>query len=198
MPVTPDHVRASATELRHTLAPVIDAEWTIRAADLDWSVWDTGVHVADDLVFYAAQLIAQPIDRAGYTPFEVAMWGGSEGGADNDGLVRTIEVCAEILARVVTTAGPDDRGFHTYGVSDAEGFAAMGVVETLVHAYDMSQAFGLARRPPGELSAVVLERLFPDAPDGDPTDVLLWCCGRTALGARPRQTVWQWDGGVRR
>ena len=42
-----------------------------------------------------------------------------------------------------------------------------------------------------------LARLFPDAPSGDPVDVLLYCCGRAALGELPRQTLWQWDGTVR-
>ena len=33
---------------------------------------------------------------------------------------------------------------------------------------------------------------------GDPTDVLLYCCGRCALGELPRHTQdWQWDGTVR-
>jgi hypothetical protein len=37
----------------------------------------------------------------------------------------------------------------------------------------------------------------PQAPSGDPVDVLLYCCGRAALGELPQQTEWQWDGRVR-
>jgi hypothetical protein len=37
-------------------------------------------------------------------------------------------------------------------------------------------------RPPAELAAPAIARLFPHAPSGDPTDVLLYCCGRAALG----------------
>jgi hypothetical protein len=53
------------------------------------------------------------------------------------------------------------------------------------------------RRPPAELAAPAIARLFPHAPSGDPTAVLLYCSGRAALGELPRQTQWQWDGTVR-
>ncbi|MEP6666063.1 MAG: maleylpyruvate isomerase N-terminal domain-containing protein [Nocardioidaceae bacterium] len=191
MTVTPDHVRQAAAATRRALEPVVDADWSIPARDLEWSVWDTGVHIADDQVFYATQLIAQPGDHQGYTPFELTMWAK---GARNEGMIRAIQVCAEILARVVATAGPDDRGYHVYGVSDAEGFAAMGIVETLVHTYDMAVGLGVDWRPPGDVSIVVLERLFLEAPVGDPSQVLLWCTGREPLGDLPRRAEWRWDG----
>jgi hypothetical protein len=73
----------------------------------------------------------------------------------------------------------------------------MGVVETLVHTYDVATALGLHWRPPAEICVPVLARLFPDAPPGDPSDVLLWCTGRTVFDGRPRRTQWRWDGTVR-
>lgn len=87
---------------------------------------------------------------------------------------------------------------HNYGVSDAAGFAAMGVVEMLIHTFDVIRGLNPADswRPPAALAAQVLARLFPHAPSGDPADVLLYCCGRAALGELPRQTEWQWDGRV--
>jgi hypothetical protein len=48
--------------------------------------------------------------------------------------------------------------------SDPEGFAAMGVVETLVHTHDLAEGLGLAWTPPSDLCSRVLARLFPDAP----------------------------------
>jgi uncharacterized protein (TIGR03083 family) len=190
MTVTSHHVRQAAAALREALEPGVDADWQVPAGDLDWTVWETGVHVADDQVFYATQLIAQPTHKQGYTPFEVAMWDE----AKPEGMLRTIEVCAEILARIVETTPPDARGFHNYGISDAEGFAAMGAIETMIHAYDMATGLGVEWRPPGDLSATLLARLFPDAPDGDPADVLLWCCGRASLGDLERRMDWRWDG----
>ena len=191
MTVTADHVREAAQALRSALEPAAEADWQVPAGDLDWTVWETGVHVADDQVFYATQLIAQPGDRSGYTPFEVAMW---DEASQPEALLRTIGVCAEILARVVESTPPDARGFHNYGISDPEGFAGMGAVETLVHAYDMASGLGIEWWPPGDLSATLLARLFPDAPEGDPADVLMWCCGRATLGDLERRTDWQWDG----
>jgi hypothetical protein len=73
----------------------------------------------------------------------------------------------------------------------------MGVVETLVHAYDIAAGLGLDWRPPAELCAPALGRLFPEAPPGDPSAVLLWCAGREVLGGRPRQADWRWDATVR-
>jgi len=75
----------------------------------------------------------------------------------------------------------------------------MGVVETLIHTFDVVRGLNPADqwRPPAALAAPVIARLFPHAPSGDSADVLLYCCGRAALGELPRQTQWQWDGTVR-
>jgi hypothetical protein len=162
MLVSPDLVGDAVAETRRALGPVVDCDWSVLATDLEWSCWKTAVHIADDLVFYASQIIDQP--TAGYVPFEITMTDGAE----PEGLLRTIGVCGAILQRTVGAAQPGDRGYHVYGTSDAEGFTAMGVVETLVHAYDIATALGLDWRPPAEMCAPVLVRLFPDAPPGDP------------------------------
>ena len=175
MTVTADHVRQAAQALRSALEPAAEADWQVPAGDLEWTVWETGVHVADDQVFYATQLIAQPGDRSGYTPFEVAMW---EDASQPEALLRTIVVCAEILARVVESTPPDARGFHNYGISDPEGFAAMGIVEVVVHTHDVATGLGLSYAPPADLCDRVLRRLFPDAP-GRPSDGRR-CSGRPA------------------
>jgi hypothetical protein len=191
MPVAPDLISEAVAETQRALLPRVDADWSVMASDLDWSCWKTGVHIADDLVFYASQIIDQPSE--GHVPFEITM----ESSADPQGLLRTIAVCGAILQRTVAAARPGDRGYHVYGTSDAEGFAAMGVVETLVHTYDIARGLGLDWRPPAWLCAPALARLFPEAPPGDPAAVLLWCTGRTSLDARPRREQWRWDGTVR-
>ncbi len=75
----------------------------------------------------------------------------------------------------------------------------MGVVETLVHTYDIARGLhpGSQWRPSAALAAPVLQRLFPAAPQGHPSEVLLFCCGRVPLGERPRQEDWRWDSRVR-
>jgi hypothetical protein len=42
----------------------------------------------------------------------------------------------------------------------------------------------------------VLTRLFPDAPAGDPTEVLLWQTGRGELPGRERLTSWVWKAAI--
>jgi hypothetical protein len=191
MTVPPGLVTDAVAEARRVLGPCRDADWSVPALELDWSCWQAGVHVADSLVFYASQIIDQK--PASWVPFELVM----ADDATPDDLLRAIGVGGAILDRTVTAADPADRGYHIYGSSDAGGFAAMGAIETLVHTYDIAQALGTDWRPPGELCAPVLDRLFPDAPAGDPQAVLLWCAGRSTLGDRPRQTDWRWDGTVR-
>jgi hypothetical protein len=191
MLVPPDLVVEAVAQTRRALWPRVDADWSVLASDLEWSCWKTGIHIADCLVFYASQIIDQPTE--GYVPFEITM----DSDAEPTGLLRTITVGGAILQRTVAAARPGDRGYHIYGTSDAEGFTAMGVVETLVHTYDIARGLGPDWRPPADLCAPTLERLFPEAPSGDPSAVLLWCTGRTVLDGRPRRAQWRWDGTVR-
>lgn len=79
-----------------------------------------------------------------------------------------------------------------WGPCDPAGFAAMGVAELLLHTYDIARGLRLPWRPPPGLCAPVLSRLFPDAPQGPPTEVLLWSAGRIALPGRPRRASWSW------
>jgi hypothetical protein len=49
----------------------------------------------------------------------------------------------------------------------------MGVAETLLHTYDITQGLGVPWLPPKPLCRVVLCHLLPDAPLGDPVQILL-------------------------
>ncbi|CAN7346437.1 maleylpyruvate isomerase N-terminal domain-containing protein [Terrabacter sp. LjRoot27] len=189
-PIT-DLLPAVAAECRRVLEAAVDRDWDEPAGDLDWSCRGTAAHVADVLFSYAGQVVAQP-DGA-YLPMEVTV----EDAATPDRLVASVVACAQLL-HLACAAAPDRlRAWHPAGVADAEGFAAMGVVEVLVHTHDIALGLGLGWAPPQQLSRPVLPRLFPQAPDGDPTEVLLWCCGRAALPDRPRLDAWRWDPTVR-
>jgi hypothetical protein len=95
---------------------------------------------------------------------------------------------------MVRTMPPEVRAHHVMGLSDPEGFAAMGVVEILVHMYDLAEGLGLEWDPPADLCARVLARLFPDAPDDtEPWPTLLWATGRGTLPGRARLTTWRWQ-----
>jgi hypothetical protein len=73
----------------------------------------------------------------------------------------------------------------------------MGIVEVLVHAYDMAKGLELDWRPPSQLCGAAIQRLFPGAPDGDASRVLLHLTGRHALAGTEKLTDWSWDSSVR-
>lgn len=73
----------------------------------------------------------------------------------------------------------------------------MGIVEVLVHAYDIAKGLELDWRPPSTLCAPALQRLFPGAPEGDASQVLLHLTGRQALAGTEKLTDWSWDSSVR-
>jgi hypothetical protein len=90
---------------------------------------------------------------------------------------------------VVAVSDPAVRAWH-WGPTDPSGFAALGVNETLMHTYDITEGLGIEWYPPESLCRAVLARLFSDAPAGDPVQVLLWSTGRADLPGRPRVTSW--------
>jgi hypothetical protein len=188
-------LQAAASASVGALAGYTDLDWKqVPAAELEWSCWQTGLHMVDCLYFYAMQVVYG--DPGSYLCTELAL----DDSASPTRLLDALTAHAELLRRIARSADPDVRAHHNYGVSDPAGFAAMGVLETLIHTYDVVRGLnpGDQWRPPAELAAPALARLFPDAPGGDPADVLLYCCGRAALGALPRRTgEWQWDSTVR-
>ncbi|MGQ4385600.1 hypothetical protein [Streptomyces sp. SAS_270] len=182
------------------------AAWDAKAGSLEWYCWETVEHLSDDLFAYAAQLgpKAPPLD--GEVPFvwESRRPGGpanvihADRGSGPAGLLQVLEASGGLLIAMVRTTPPQVRAHHGFGISDPEGFAAMGIVETLVHTYDLCQGLGLAWSPPADLCARVLARLFPNAPEStDPWPTLLWATGRAELPGHPRLTTWRWDGTVR-
>jgi hypothetical protein len=191
MSVTPDSVSESAGEMERALDSSLGADWNRPAGDLDWSCRQTGSHVADCLFSYASQVLARPMDD--YLPIEVTVLNE----ATPAGLLRSIVMCAGLLRLAAASASEDARAWHPYGISDPEGFAAMGIVEVLVHTHDIARGLDINWAPPDELCKPALLRLFPDAPQGRPSQVLLWCTGRAPLGDRPRLETWRWDSSVR-
>lgn len=185
-----DVVEQAVDEMCAALTPAAERSWDVLAGDLEWTCRATAGHVADDLFSYASQVIAQP--RRGYLPIEAMI----DPAASNGEILRAVAMCGRLLTLAVDAASSDARAWHPYGTSDPDGFAAMGVVEVLVHCHDIASGLGVAWRPPSQLCAPVLQRLFPDAPPGDPSDVLLHVTGRRALPGLARLTDWRWDSSV--
>ncbi|MGX2998460.1 hypothetical protein JNUCC64_30070 [Streptomyces sp. JNUCC 64] len=203
-PVTARDVTDTVALALDALAVARDGDWSARAGSLDWDRWETVEHLADDLFAYAAQLGPRvpPLDTEVPFRYEPARPGGPAVTVRVDrtvgvaGLFQVLEASAGLLAAMVTTRDPAVRAHHGFGVSDPEGFAAMGVVETLVHVHDVADGFdGVVWEPPAGVCRRVLARLFPDVPPGeDPWRALLWATGRADLPGLGRRTEWRWYG----
>lgn len=201
--VTADDVTAAVRLAVDTLRASPADDWRVPAGTLSWDCWETVEHLSDDLFAYAVQLGPRRPSLDSEVPYRWAP--EREGGpwnaifadpeAGTAGLLQTLEASGALLAAMVRTASPDTRSYHSYGVSDPEGFAAMGIVETLVHTHDVTAGLSLSWAPPQDLCDRVLARLFPDAPaDEDRWAVLLRSTGRADLPGRERVTSWKWHG----
>jgi hypothetical protein len=202
-PVTADDLERVVHLAVDTLRGTPAAAWHDRAASLEWDRWETVEHLSDDLLCYAAQLGPRtpPMDREVPFVWEPRRPGGpanafhADRTAGPDGLLQVLEASGAMLVAMVRTTPSRVRSHHGFGASDPEGFAAMGLVETLVHTRDLTDGLGLDWSPPADVCSRVLARLFPDAPlDRDPWPTLLWATGRAELSGRPRLTTWRWDG----
>ncbi|MET7848994.1 hypothetical protein ABZT48_12330 [Streptomyces avermitilis] len=202
-PVTADDLDRAVQLAVGALRRAPSAAWDGNAGSLEWDCWETVEHLSDDLFAYAAQLGPRTPPLDGEVPFvwERRRPGGPANAVHADraagpaGLLQVLEACGALLVAMVRTMPPHTRAHHTFGTSDPEGFAAMGIVETLVHTHDLAEGLGLSWTPPADLCARVLARLFPHAPAStDPWPTLLWATGRAELPGHPRLTTWRWDG----
>lgn len=205
-PVTADDVREVVRRAADVIRGARAADWDARAGSLEWSCWETVEHLADDLFAYAAQLGPEEPPSDAEVPF---VWSRrnpagpanvvfADRAAGAAGLAQVLEACGAMLAAMVRTTPATVRSHHGFGASDPEGFAAMGVVETLVHLHDVAEGLGVRWEPDDRLCARVLARLFPDAPaDTGRWPTLLWATGRGDLPGRARLTRWRWHGAPR-
>lgn len=204
-PVTADDVRECVRWLTEVLHAGSRADLDAPAGDVAWSCWRTGEHVVDDLLAYALQLAGLP--TVDYVPLVAADGSGDIVRVDRStgvaGLSEALRASGELLATQVAVAPPEARAYHPHGLSDGPGFAAMGVVELLVHGYDIARGVDLDVTPAGPLplpegpALRAVQRLFPDPPRARPAAALLWCAGRIALPGRARLSRWTWDSSVR-
>ncbi|MCX5151942.1 GNAT family N-acetyltransferase [Streptomyces sp. NBC_00320] len=184
-----DAVDRSVSLTAQALRRVAELDWSAPAADLEWSCYDTAVHVASDFTGYATQLTGR--STSGYAPFDIS----ADPGTTPTGLIQVIEATGGLLSAAVAVTGPEVRAWHPYGMAGPDGFAAMGVVETLLHTHDILVGLGVRDwEPDADLCEQVLLRLFPQAPRdlAAPWPTLLWVTGRAGLPGLPRHRAWRW------
>lgn len=179
-------VRRAASEAVSFLSAMTDRSWDARAPSMDVTVRDVVAHIAEVLLWYAADLWSGPTEldtaditvRPSSTPKE---------------LVRTISTYAEVLASGIDTASDEVRGYHPVGSPDRSGFAAMGCDEILVHTWDVARGLDAQFIGSAGLCAAVVRRLFPAAPPhNDAWELLLWANGRLALAHYHQRETWRW------
>jgi hypothetical protein len=201
-PVTANDVTLAVALTADALLTAVDQDWHVPAGTLGWDCWETVEHMADDLFAYAAQLGPRKPPQDMHVPFAwqrkredgpaVTTFADPEGG--NAGLIQMFEACGAFLAALVATSAPETRAHHALGLADPEGFAAMGVVEVVVHMHDVAAGLGTDWTPPEDLCDRVLYRLFPEAPtDTAQWPTLLWATGRGDIPGHERITGrWRW------
>lgn len=97
-------VEAVTDEMIRTLSGHADLDWSAPAGPLSWSCRDTAIHVADDLIVYAAQLAAEA--EGSYVAFDVAV--GPDAGPEE--ILQVVDAGGALLASAVRTAHPGARG----------------------------------------------------------------------------------------
>jgi hypothetical protein len=199
-PVTGDHVEQAVRLTAETLAAAPVEAWERQAGPMECSCWDAIDHLSNGLFSYALRLAPAKPRSVGGVPIEwdrpgvdgplLPITGDRSAGPGPH--LEILEAMGGLVAGMVRTRRPSVRAWHVWGVADPEGFAAMGVVETIVHAFDLAEGLGLEWEPPSELCRLGLARLFPDAPtDTDPWPTLLWATGRGELtGHAPVGSDW--------
>jgi hypothetical protein len=182
--VTGDDVRRAAAAAAELFARVPDP--TARVPTVDTDVAGVAAHITTCLLWYAQDFVAGPVPTDG---FELS----PPAGADLAHMVRQLGAAAEVLARTLDAAGPEERGWHPWGIADASGFAGMACTELVVHAGDVAADLGLPWTAPPDVADAVLARLFPWAPaDGHPEQTLRWATGRVGLPGLETITSWRW------
>jgi hypothetical protein len=149
--IRPESVQAAAAAVVAALQPGIDADWSVKAGDLDWSVDRTISHMTGAPARYAFYLSSRS------TRYVAVRTGWPQADATRQERLEAIEACAAALAGVAATALPDAVGFHVSGMKNAEQFLEMGCYELLIHTYDVTCGLGLPYEPPEELCRLVLE-----------------------------------------
>jgi hypothetical protein len=182
----PDSVEAAAAAAVAALQPGVDADWSVRAGDVEWSVDRTIAHMTGAPAKYALYLSSRSTRYVAVSVMPAV-------DATRQERLEAIEGCAAALAGIAATAPGDAFGFHVSGMRNAEQLLAMACKELLIHTYDVTRGLGLPYEPPEDLCRLVVEHCFPAGHDEQRPvwPLLVWLSGRphpaaTGWGHAPR------------
>ncbi|MDA1359675.1 hypothetical protein O1R50_08575 [Glycomyces luteolus] len=199
-PVAGTDVERAVALAAEALRPAPAEAWDAQAGPMDCSCWDAMDHLNNGVFSYALRLAPQvpylqgrPTivwQRPGEQPLPLI----TDREAGPEAGIEVLLMAGGLVSAVVDARSATARAWHIWGTADPEGFAAMGVVETLAHAFDLTQGLGVDFEAPADLVAPAMARLFPEAPaDTDPWPTLLWATGRGELdGHAKRGPDWTW------
>ncbi|MEV5338406.1 GNAT family N-acetyltransferase [Streptomyces sp. NPDC052676] len=189
-------VERAVSDAARVLRTATERDWDgTRAGRLEWSCRGAAGHLAGALTAYAGQLAGRGRHMDAYAPFDLVV----EDDTRPADLIDVLETTGTLLTMAVRTTPPRARAFHPFPFRSAnrEGFAAMGVTETLLHTHDIAEGFGLAYEPDADLAEFALTRIFPQVRPGPaPWPTLLWATGRGELHGREPVTEWVWSNNL--
>jgi uncharacterized protein (TIGR03083 family) len=183
----PEDVTEAAQSLSGLgVRPDVDPVWQAVAAPTTWTAAHTLEHIADALVFYAGQ-VARRADRR----LPVLRDGRAAPPSEQ---LDNVLTAAHLLAAQLRDLG-SARAWHPSGMADADGWTGMAVTELLVHGSDAARALGVALRPPRDVCARTVARVFPwvDRSRADGPDLLLAVTGRLTVPGVPADPEWWWQ-----
>ena len=152
--VEPDAVIAAAGAVDSALRPFLDADWSVPAGNVEWSVEQTVVHLIGAPAKYTLYLASR---SPRFIALNMAAWPD----ATYEELVASIVPVATGLAAVAGATPSEVRAFHADGPMAPGEFLAMACVELLVHCHDAVTGLGGRFSPPPDLVASVLQSAFP-------------------------------------
>jgi hypothetical protein len=199
--LAPEDLSTASQICQATLNPALALDWSVLAGDLEWDCRRTLDHIVDALFLFSSYLATRATERR--TPPR-----NGDPSASPAQLLTAVDAAAAVFADVARAAPSGTRAFHPAGMADVSGWIALGCEEILLHTDDIAQGLGLPFRPPDDLSARLLARLFPWAPtDVDSWAALRWAAGRAALPGHERlgpDWYWhcaplsEWDGAIKK
>lgn len=149
----PDVVQTSAL-VATALEPAIGRDWSVNAGSLEWSVEFTIEHISAALSKYTLYLASRSTES-------IAVRIVSRRDATQQERLDAIPRLAQGLANVAATTPTGVRVFHASGLTDADGYVAMGCVEVLLHGYDIASGLEIPFDPGDEIVQPVVARLAP-------------------------------------